>query len=117
MPRVFGIEVVQGQEWLVQELKRTTRINVKALRPQQYRGKDKVGRASHVRSLFEQGRVWIATPTTDSGTGRLLEEMMAFPGAKDTPGWDDCVDSLIWNLLLSTQSRTRVVRLNDRSVL
>lgn len=113
-PEAFGVEVVQGQEWLVQELKRKTRIPIRSLRPQQFKGKDKVGRASQVRTFFENARVFLEEPTEENGIKRLIEEMMAFPSASNVAGMDDCVDSLVWALLLLTRSRSRLIKLNQR---
>lgn len=111
-PAILGVEVVQGQEWLVQELKRTTTIPVRSLRPQQFRGKDKIGRASQVRKNFELARVLFETPTLANGIGRLLEEMLAFsPAAGYTPGKDDCVDALVWALLLMSRPQVRLRKL------
>ncbi|KKL73726.1 hypothetical protein LCGC14_2072000, partial [marine sediment metagenome] len=111
-PRQFGVEVVGGMEFLVQSMRRMPQLpRVIALRPMQYRGKDKVGRASHVRQFFEQGRVRLPEPDGSNGIGRLIEECMAFPGASNVPGWDDCVDSLVWGLLLVTRARNRLVKL------
>lgn len=111
---IMGVEVVQGQEWLVQELRRQTSINVRELRPTQFKGKDKVGRASQVRTLFERGRVFFEEPTPENCIGRLIEEMMAFPNASTVPGMDDCVDSLIWGLLLQVRPQARLIRLAHR---
>ena len=111
---MLGIEVVQGQEWLVQELQRQTSLRIRALRPQQFKGKDKVGRETQVRTLFEQSRVVLEEPTSENGIGRLIEEMMAFPNSAGSPGMDDCVDSLIWGLLIVARPRARLIRLHDR---
>lgn len=111
---VLGVEVVQGQEWLVQELRRQTSLNIRDLRPQQFKGKDKVGRASQVRTLFEQGRVILEEPTLENGVQRLIEEMLAFPNSSGAAGMDDCVDSLIWGLLIVARPRARLIRLSDR---
>jgi predicted phage terminase large subunit-like protein len=111
---LMGVEVVQGQEWLAQELRRQTTIPVRDLRPQQFRGKDKIGRASQVRVFFERGQIFFEEPTPENGIQRLLEEMMAFPGSSDVPGMDDCVDSLVSGLLLLIRPQARLIRLKDR---
>ncbi len=113
-PLQLGIEVVGGIEWLVQELRRKTSLPVKPLRPQAFRGKDKVGRASQVRKLFEQARVWLEEPTSENGIQRLIQEMMAFPSASNVPGMDDCVDALVWALLLGAVPQARLRRLSNR---
>ncbi len=110
-PQSFGVEVVGGLEFLVQELMRTPGMGrVSAMRPTQTRGKDKVGRASDVRKFFEQQRVFLEEPTEHNGIGRLIHEMLAFPTASNVPGMDDCVDALVWALLMLTRSRTRLIR-------
>lgn len=111
----LGVEVVAGMEWLVQELLRTAGIQARPLRPTSFKGKDKQGRASHVRKHFELGRVFLEEPTTDNGVGRLVEEMMAFPNSSQTPGMDDCVDSLVWAMIMMSQPRARLVRLRSRN--
>lgn len=111
---VLGVEVVQGQEWLVQELRRQTDVPVRELRPSQFRGRDKVGRASQVRTHFEQGRVFLEVPSPENGVQRLVEEMMAFPTATNVPGMDDCVDAVVWGILLISRPRARIVRLANR---
>lgn len=114
-PMALGVEAVGGMEFLVQELRRMfRRPRVHAMRPQQYRGKDKVGRASQVRTFFEQGRVHLEEPTETNGIQRLILEMMAFPTAANVPGMDDCVDALVWSLLLIARARTRVRTLRRR---
>jgi predicted phage terminase large subunit-like protein len=112
---LLGIEVIGAQEWLVQGLVGKLGMRrVRALKPQQYRGKDKVGRASRVRSLFERGLVHLDEPTEANGVERLVYEMMAFPSSSDVPGMDDCVDALVWALLLIVKPRSRTVKLSNR---
>lgn len=108
--REFGVEVVGGLEFLANALKRQPGMpRVRVLRPLQFRGKDKVGRASQVRKFFEQGRVWVPEMKTP-GIKRMVEECMAFPSQSQTPGMDDCVDSLVWALLMLTRTQTRLVK-------
>jgi len=113
-PFVIGVEVVQGQEWLCQELRRVPGMHVRELRPQQFKGKDKVGRADHVRTLFQQGRVFFPEPTSANGVGRLIEEMLAFPDSSDVPGMDDTVDAMVWALLLLVRPASRTYTLPNR---
>ncbi len=108
-PNVVGVEVVGGIEWLLDRAKREgVGARLRPLRPQQFRGKDKVGRASHVRSFFNQGRVLIEDPGQNpaAGTQRLVYEMMAFPNASEQAGMDDCVDALVWALILMSRGGT-----------
>lgn len=113
---LLGIEVVGGIEWLADQLSRadTGRASVKKLRPRQFHGKDKVGRASHVRRLFERGQVFLEEPTERNGISRLVYEMMAFPSSSSVPGMDDCVDALVWALILIMRGRGRAYRLHSR---
>jgi len=117
-PEVIGVEVVGGIEWLADALGRMDlgECRVKKLRPTQHRGKDKVGRASHVRKYLEQGIVHLEEPTKDNGVGRLIYEMMAFPSSSNVPGMDDCVDAFVWALILASRGggRGRTYRLHTR---
>lgn len=115
-PRQIGVEVVGGMEFLVQRMRSTRGMpRIVALRPSQYRGKDKTGRASKIRSFLEQGRLMTPKPTTvDVGLRRLLEEALAFPTAASVPGMDDCVDSFVWALLLISRAGTRLVHSSGR---
>lgn len=114
-PEVFGIEVVAGIEWLAQAvIKKQRSVPIHRCSPKQSRGRDKVGRANEVRKFFEQGRVFLETPDESNGIMRLKMEAMAFPQAKDQPGMDDCVDSLVWAMLLCKRQRGRLVKLPSR---
>ncbi len=114
-PQTFAVEVVQGQEWLVQELRRrVSSIPLKEMRPQQFKGKDKVGRASYIRKFLENGQVFFEEPTPDNGIQRLAYEALAFPTAEGAPGMDDCVDAFVWSLLAATMPRTRLISLRNR---
>ena len=88
------------------------RINLKV--KVRAKGKDKVGRASHVRKWFEQLRVFLEVPTKANGIQRLVYECMAFPTASNTPGMDDCVDALVWSLFLTGRPRGRVGKQSRR---
>lgn len=110
-PDLMGVEVVGGLEWLVDSLRKMDGLPyVRKLRPQQYKGKDKVGRASHVRKWFEQLRVYLEEPDKANGIQRLIHECMAFPNACSTPGMDDCVDAMVWALILAGRGRGRLGR-------
>lgn len=109
---VFSIEVVGGLEFLANTIQKTRGMpRTLFSRPQQFRGKDKVGRADSVRRFFEQGRVWMEQPTEKNGIQRLIDECMSFPTASDVPGMDDCVDALVWGIINLSRSTGRVVRL------
>lgn len=115
-PTNFAVEVVQGQEWLVQELRRRVAgLPLREMRPQQYKGKDKVGRASYVRKFLENGQVFFEEPTPDNGISRLVYEALAFPSTDNVPGMDDCVDAFVWSLLAATQTRTRLISIRNRA--
>lgn len=112
-PDRLGVEVVGGTEWVLNDLRKMKLSGTRAvpLRPQQYRGKDKVGRAAHVRSPFEGGRVYFERPTPENGITRLIYEMLAFPTASTVPGMDDCVDALVWAMILVARGRSRAYKL------
>lgn len=112
-PRLFGIENVAAQGWLIQELRRTARLPLRPLPP---RGIDKVGRADKVRTFFEQLRVFTEGsedqgPSKAHGMVRLVDEMLTFPTQIQTPGWDDTVDALVWAILLMIQPKTQLRKL------
>ena len=111
-PRDVGVELVGGIEFLIQRLQRTPGMpRITPLRPTQFRGKDKPGRASTIRPFLEQGRLMTPVPTTmNTPIQRLVEEALVFPTAANVPGMDDCVDSFVWALLLITRARSRLVR-------
>lgn len=114
-PEAFGIEVVTGFEWLIQTVKQDQPgVRVRALKPVQFRGGDKLGRANQVRKFFEAGRVKFEPPDRFNGIERLHHEMMAFPEASSQPGMDDCVDSLVWALLLLNRPKSRLIKLHSR---
>ncbi len=111
-PDRLGVEVVGGTEWILNDLRHMDMgCKVVPLRPQQFKGKDKVGRASHVRSPFEHGRVYFEQPTKENGIARLIYEMLAFPTASNVPGMDDCVDALVWAMILVARGRSRLHKL------
>ncbi len=110
--REVAVEVVGGTEFIVQGLRELRGMpRVRVMRPTQFRGKDKTGRADSVRRFFEQGRVWFEEPDKDNGIQRMLDECMAFPTAVNVPGADDCVDSLVWGLLMLSRQRSRLVKM------
>lgn len=108
-PVSVPIEAVQGQEYLVQELRRKTKVPAKSMLPRKI---SKAGRAEKVRTYFETGRVAFETPTPANGIQRMLDELMAFaPDAKaSSKQVDDCVDSLVWGMLEQIRPRTRLRR-------
>lgn len=115
-PESIGVENVGGMEFLIQQLKKAPGLHgkIQSMRPMATVGKDKVGRASEVRRFFENLRVYLEEPTEHNGIQRLIEEMMAFPTAHNVPGMDDCVDALVWAMLLMSRQRTRVGRRGRR---
>ena len=79
-PKVIGIEAVQAQAYVVQELIRTTQLNIKALHPD----KDKVTRFQAIQARFENGLVYIENNIIKEYT----KELLAFPIGEH----DDMVD-------------------------
>lgn len=105
-PHVMPVEVVAGQEWLVQEFRRKTSCPVRAM-PARI---DKLGRAARVRTFFETGRVAFEPPDEANGIRGLLDELMVFDGS---PGRkDDRVDATVWSMLGLMGGRARAVRVN-----
>lgn len=100
-PHVFPVEAVQGQEYLAQEMRRTTSIPVKSKLPKRV---SKEGRAEKVRTYYETGRVYLEPPTPANGMQRLIEEHLAFP----TGEHEDLVDAAVWAMLELGKSRGRV---------
>ncbi|MCI0672588.1 MAG: hypothetical protein L0Y64_19250, partial [Myxococcaceae bacterium] len=107
---LVGVEVVAGTEWLVQDMQKSG-LPVKALRPRQFAGRSKTGRADQARSAFDGGRVAFEPPTADNGLGRLREELMAYRPGNDSPGVDDCADAGVWAIILLGMGRGGSVRL------
>lgn len=80
-PTVVGIESVQAQAYVVQELVRTTKLNIKAIRPD----RDKITRFQAIQVRFENGLVFIEDDIIDDYT----RELLAFPLGEH----DDMVDA------------------------
>lgn len=111
----LGVEVVQGQEWLVQALRRECSFRVRPLIPVQFRGKDKPGRANHARTFFDRGQITFEEPSTENGVARLVEEMLSWEPSNRAPGVDDCADAMVWLVLMLTSAKTRLVRMGRRA--
>jgi hypothetical protein len=106
----IGVEVVAGTEWLVQDFQQLG-WPVRPLRPRQFAGRSKEGRADQARSTFDTGRVAFEPPTLDNGLARLREELMAYQPGNDSPGVDDCADAGVWAIILLGMGRGGRVRL------
>lgn len=57
-----------------------------------HRGMDKVARAQAIRTLVNQGRVWVPVETSELWVQIFLDELVKFPGGKH----DDQVDAFAW---------------------
>jgi predicted phage terminase large subunit-like protein len=88
-PRVIGIETVQAQAYIVQEMIRTTHLNIKAIRPD----RDKITRFQPIQARFENGLVFIE----ENIIKEYKNELLAFPLGQH----DDMVDATAYgyNLL------------------
>lgn len=87
-PKVILIEAVQYQLAAVQELMRTTRLPVQAVKPD----KDKASRLMPLASRYEQKMV-LHTPANSNNAIKALEdELTAFPNGAH----DDLVDALVY---------------------
>lgn len=104
-PRVLGVEKIGGTEWLIQDLKKSKVIPSKAVRGLPPRV-DKIGRADKVRSYFERGKVWFDPPTGGNQIQLGLDELIAFTGERG--GQDDCVDSMVWNMIALSRGSSRL---------
>lgn len=80
---VVNVESVAFQAAMVQELNRTTNLNVKAVRV----STDKVSRFGPLEARMEQGLVYFAPDLPDY----VEDELLSFPGGQH----DDVVDSLV----------------------
>lgn len=57
-----------------------------------HRGMDKVARAQAIRTMVNQGRIWLPAENTAPWVGIFLNELIKFPGGKH----DDQVDGFAW---------------------
>lgn len=106
-PSIFTIEAAPGVEYLLQDLRQSPRIPRRIIRGMPPRI-GKVPRADKGRTLFERGWVWFDPPTKENQLRIALDELLAFTGEPGAA--DDCVDSMIWNLIGLTRGRGRVRR-------
>lgn len=97
---LVAVETVQFQASVVQELLRTTTLNVRAVRPD----KDKVTRSHSLVARYEQGLVY-HTPDLASF---FTTELLAFPHGKH----DDIVDALVYAYNISARGSGGAFLLN-----
>jgi predicted phage terminase large subunit-like protein len=97
-PKIIGIENVQYQASVIQELLRTTKLPVRGLRPD----RDKVSRFLPLEARYEQGLV-IHSPNLP---GWFTDELLSFPIGRH----DDSVDALsyAYNVLETRRGWTAV---------
>jgi predicted phage terminase large subunit-like protein len=90
-PKIINVEAVQYQLAAVQELMRTTRLPVVAVRPD----KDKASRLMPLAARYEQGMVAHAPANSTNAIRVLEDELTSFPNGAH----DDLVDALVycWN--------------------
>ena len=84
-PRVVAVESNQAQAWMVQELKRNTRMNVVGVRAD----KDKVIRFQPVEARYEQGLIYHVPHISPE----FVDELLSFTGTAQDKH-DDFVDAL-----------------------
>lgn len=84
-PRVVAVESNQAQAWMVQELKRNTRMNVVGVRAD----RDKVIRFQPVEARYEQGLIYHVANLSPE----FVEELLNFTGTQQDRH-DDFVDAL-----------------------
>lgn len=93
-PKMIGIELVQYQAAVIQELLRRTRLPVKGIRPD----KDKVTRFGALEVRYEQGLI-VHSPKLPEW---FTDEVLSFPiGAHD-----DSVDAMAYAWIVGTKKRT-----------
>ena len=98
-PRMIGIEQVQYQAAVVQELLRTTSLPVRGVRPD----RDKLTRFLPLLTRYEQGMVRHDTARVPAW---LREELLAFPQGRNDDGVDAC--SLAFSLLTKRPAKMPV---------
>jgi predicted phage terminase large subunit-like protein len=86
-PRVIAVESVQAQAWLVQELKRNTRMNVVGVKAD----RDKVLRFQPVEARYEHGLIYHSSFLPREFT----EELLYFTGTSQDKH-DDFIDALAY---------------------
>lgn len=84
-PRIVAVESNQAQAWMVQELKRNTRMNVVGVRAD----KDKVIRFQPVEARYEQGLIYHVPHISPE----FVDELLSFTGTAQDKH-DDFVDAL-----------------------
>lgn len=93
-PTAIGIEQVQYQVAVIQELLRTTRLPVKGIRPD----KDKLARFLPLEARYEQGMVI----HSNSLPNWFTDELLTFPVGMH----DDGVDALVYAYIVSGRKNT-----------
>jgi predicted phage terminase large subunit-like protein len=84
-PEVVLIEDAASGQSLLQELRETTALPLKPIRPD----RDKIARAEAVTPLLEAGRVFLPDPQSAPWVNDFLDEASAFPNGQ----FDDQVDA------------------------
>lgn len=87
-PRVVAVESVQAQAWMVQELKRNTKMNVVGVKPD----RDKVIRFQPVEARYEQRLIFHVSDLPKEFT----EELLNFTGTQQDRH-DDFIDALAYS--------------------
>lgn len=87
LPRVIAVESVQAQAWLVQELKRNTKMNVIGVKAD----RDKVLRFQPVEARYEHGLIY----HTSFLPREFTEELLYFTGTNQDKH-DDFIDALAY---------------------
>lgn len=96
-PREIGIENVQYQASVIQELRRTTALPIRAVRPE----KDKITRFMPLQTRYEQGLVY----HTQRVSADFEKELLSFPeGAHD-----DMIDAAAYAFALQNKQQVRFI--------
>ena len=103
-PQMIGIESVQAQNWLIQELNRGTSLPIRAITPD----RDKVRRFYPVAARYEQGLVSHSPNLSEE----FIRELLGFPHAEH----DDMVDALgyAFQMLNFTGNRVQTAKVSKK---
>lgn len=91
----IAVESVQAQEWLCQELWRTTSLPVREVKP---RG-DKLARFVPLEARYEQGLIWHRPGLSNEFT----DELLSFTGKDGEGKHDDFIDAEVYAFQISSQ--------------
>jgi predicted phage terminase large subunit-like protein len=95
-PREIGIENVQYQASVIQELRRITSLPIRAVKPE----KDKITRFMPLQTRYEQGLVY----HTERVSADFEKELLSFPEGQH----DDMIDAAAYAFALQNKQQVRI---------